>query len=89
MEAFLAMNPAKIDPDMTVDEIMRRWPTTIRVMIRNNMLCIGCPIGVFHTVADACQAHRIDEESFARELLDAMRSDPMATSVSAFAAKAP
>ena len=82
------MNPAKIDPDMTVDEIMRRWPSTIRVMIRNHMLCIGCPIGVFHTVADACQAHCIDEESFARELLDAMRSDPMAMSVSAFAAKA-
>ena len=82
------MNPAKIDPDMTVDEIMRRWPATIREMIRNNMLCIGCAIGVFHTVADACAAHRIDEGTFASELLDAMRSDPVATSVSAFAAEA-
>jgi hybrid cluster-associated redox disulfide protein len=78
--------PETIDPDMTVDEIMRRWPSTIRVVIRNGMLCIGCPIGIFHTVADACEAHRIDEESFSRELLKAMRSDPAANTPSAFEA---
>lgn len=62
-----------LDPDMTVDEIMRRWPATIRVMIRNRMLCVGCPIGSFHTVIDACTAHDIDVEAFAQELLVAMR----------------
>lgn len=76
--------PLQIDPEMTVDEIMRRWPATIKVMIRNRMLCIGCPIGVFHTVADACRAHRIDAESFSQELLEAMRNDPTATEPSAF-----
>ena len=76
--------PESIDPAMTVDEIMRRWPATVRVMIRNRMLCIGCPIGVFHTVADACAAHRIDPESFTRELLEARRSDPLANVPSAF-----
>lgn len=76
--------PAAIDPDMTVDEIMRRWPATIRVMIRHRMLCIGCPIGIFHTVADACDAHRIEPEAFSRELLEAMRNDPVANAPSAF-----
>nr|WP_274627798.1 DUF1858 domain-containing protein [Mesorhizobium shangrilense] len=76
--------PSSIDPDMTVDEIMRRWPATIKVMIRNRMLCIGCPIGIFHTVADACEAHRVDLESFSEELLAAMRSDPVANAPSAF-----
>lgn len=41
------MKPISIDPDMTVDEIMRRWPSTIRVMMRHRMLCLGCPIGIF------------------------------------------
>ena len=76
--------PETIDPEMTVDEIMRRWPATIRVMIRNRMLCIGCPIGVFHTVADACDAHHIDLESFSEEVLRAMRTDPAANAPSAF-----
>lgn len=78
------MKTASIDPRMTVDEIMRRWPATIRVMIRNKMLCIGCPIGIFHTVGDACAAHRLDEEAFSKELLEAMRSDRMSNTASAF-----
>jgi hybrid cluster-associated redox disulfide protein len=76
--------PYVIDPDMSVDEIMRRWPATIRVMIRKRMLCIGCPIGIFHNVADAAAAHAIDEVSLAAELLAAMRSDPSADAPSAY-----
>lgn len=78
------MKPLAIDPTMTVDEIMRRWPATIRVFIRNRMLCIGCPIGIFHTVKDACEAHHLDEDAFSRELLTAMRSDDKASAPSAF-----
>lgn len=76
--------PETIDPDMTVDEIMRRWPATIRVMIRHGMLCIGCPIAIFHTVADACDAHDVDPQAFSAELLAAMRSDHAASIPSAF-----
>lgn len=77
-------DPATIDPDMTIDEIMRRWPTTIRVIISNRLLCVGCPFGVFHTVADVCAAHHIDEGAFSRQLLEAMRTDPVANAPSAF-----
>ncbi|MEQ1943891.1 DUF1858 domain-containing protein [Mesorhizobium sp. VNQ89] len=82
------MQPVTLDPDMPVDEIMRRWPSTIRVMIRYRMLCVGCPIGIFHTVADACAAHRIDEGRFSVELLAAMQGDARANAPSAFAVKA-
>jgi hybrid cluster-associated redox disulfide protein len=41
-------------------------------MIRNGMLCVGCPIGTFHTVAEACLAHAVDEAAFSAELLSAM-----------------
>ena len=67
----MARKPA-VDPDMTVDEIMRRWPMTIRVMIRHHMLCVGCPIGAFHTVVDACREHEISEEDFMLEVEAAM-----------------
>ncbi|UIJ72074.1 DUF1858 domain-containing protein [Aurantimonas sp. HBX-1] len=70
------MRPSAIDPNMPVSEIMRIWPATIGVMIRNGMLCIGCPIGMFHTVADACAAHVVDEARFSAELLAAMRAEP-------------
>jgi hybrid cluster-associated redox disulfide protein len=82
------MRPLTIDPDMTVDEIMRRWPATIRVFIRHKMLCIGCPIGIFHTIQDACEAHRLDEQTFSHEILAAMQDDADARSPSAFEAAA-
>jgi len=68
--------------DMSVDAIMRTWPSTIFVMIRHGMLCIGCPIATFHTVTDACEAHGVDEEMFLGELLSAIRSPGRAISVS-------
>ena len=49
------------DLDGSIDAIMRRWPATIAVVMKNRMLCIGCPVGRFHTVAEACAAHGLDE----------------------------
>ena len=66
------MESHSLDPDMTVDQIMRRWPATIRLFIQRRMLCIGCQIGIFHTVSDACEAHGIDEAYFSRDLLAAV-----------------
>lgn len=48
--------PSVIDLSMIVDQFVRGWPATNRVMIRHRMLCIGCPIGNFHTIADATAA---------------------------------
>lgn len=59
---------AKLDPDMPVDTIMREWPATVEVFIRHRLLCIGCPIGPFHTVGDACLAHGLAEDALVREL---------------------
>ncbi|WP_353828475.1 hypothetical protein [Mesorhizobium sp.] len=41
-------------------------------MIRHRMLCVGCPFGTLHTVADACREHEISEEDFVLELEAAM-----------------
>jgi hybrid cluster-associated redox disulfide protein len=43
--------------DLSVAEIMRRWPATIRVFLDRNMQCVGCPIAPFHTLSDAAEEH--------------------------------
>ncbi|CAN7536435.1 DUF1858 domain-containing protein [Bosea sp. LjRoot9] len=43
-----------------VDEVMRRWPATIRIFLDHKMHCVGCPIACFHTVDDACREHGAD-----------------------------
>ena len=54
--------------DLCVSEIMARWPATIGVFIDYDMHCIGCPIGVFHTLIDAAAEHAIPLLEFEREV---------------------
>jgi len=53
---------------MMMDDIMRRWPATIPVVLRHRLLCVGCSIASFHTVDDAIREHEIDGAQFRSEL---------------------
>ena len=52
------------EPYLLVDDVMTRWPATIRVFLDFKLGCIGCPIASFHSVDDACREHGIDARSF-------------------------
>lgn len=47
-----------------VEDLMRDWPATIRAFLDFKLACVGCPIATFHTVADSCHEHGIDEAAF-------------------------
>lgn len=63
---------ATIDADMTMDAVMRTWPETVRVVLEHGMLCVGCPVGPFHTVTEASHAHHLDEDELLQSLLAAI-----------------
>ena len=65
-----------ISSDMLVDDVMRRWPATIRVFLDRRFLCVGCPIGCFHSVADACREHHADLAGFLAALHSARCKEP-------------
>ncbi|TLP49161.1 DUF1858 domain-containing protein [Cohaesibacter sp. CAU 1516] len=56
------------NPDLTLDEVMKTWPQTVGVFLHHKMLCVGCLVNPFHTIADACAEYDLDEESFRVEL---------------------
>ncbi|WP_246707365.1 DUF1858 domain-containing protein [Mesorhizobium sp. NZP2077] len=67
----------QIDPNMSVDDVMRKWPASIAVLIRHGMHCVGCHIAPFHSIAEACQDHRIDEGEFLKGLESAVARGPV------------
>jgi hybrid cluster-associated redox disulfide protein len=83
------MRTRMLDPDLPIDEIMRRWPATIKVVVSNRMLCVGCPIGPFHTVVEACAAHGLDEHAVTDALLVAISGGGSQRSESADADRSP
>jgi hybrid cluster-associated redox disulfide protein len=65
---------ALLTTELTVDEVMRQWPPTIRVFLDFSMHCVGCPIAPFHSVEEACREHGIDLAEFFQRLQTAARS---------------
>lgn len=43
--------------ELSVADIMGRWPATARLFIDRRMHCVGCPISPYHTLADAAGEH--------------------------------
>lgn len=43
--------------DLSLAELMNRWPRTVRVFLDRRMHCVGCPIAPFHTLVDAAEEH--------------------------------
>ena len=56
------------DLDLSLDEMMTLWPQTIPVFVRHKMLCVGCLVGPFHTLVDACVEYDLDQAALIAEL---------------------
>ncbi len=64
-----------IDPDLPLDELMRRWPSAVRVFIRHEIHCVGCTLSSFHCLRDAAVLHGVDEDMLVREILQGAQYD--------------
>jgi len=62
------------DPDLSLREVLAEWPETAPVFLRHEMLCVGCLIVPFHSIADACREYGLDEALFHAELEQAINS---------------
>ena len=62
------------DPELTLCALFEQWPDTMGVFMRHGMLCVGCCITPFHTVIDACDEYRLNEDAFRAELQEAAAS---------------
>ena len=63
-----SMKKSALTLDMTVDQVMKRWPASVRVFLDFRMGCVGCPIAAFHSVDEASREHQIDGHAFLASL---------------------
>ena len=68
------------DPDLTLEDMFRRWPKTSNVFLNHNMRCVGCPIEAFHKVSDACEAYGLNPDTFKAMLREAAAGSPQGIS---------
>ena len=60
------------DRQSNVQDVLVDWPQTVPVFLKHRMLCVGCYVGPFHTIKDACLEHDIDEQMFLHDLAVAL-----------------
>jgi hybrid cluster-associated redox disulfide protein len=66
-----------VEATQLVDDVMQRWPATIRVFLNHKMRCVGCPIACFHTVDDACREHGVNSVKFLADLRAVIAGETM------------
>lgn len=66
----------KIDRNMTVKEVLDRFPETAKVFQKHNLLIVGKSCGPHEPMAFFTKAHGVDYEEFAKELEAAISEKP-------------
>jgi hybrid cluster-associated redox disulfide protein len=66
MEVYLS-GSEKIN-QMTVAEILDRWPQTIPVFLRYQTSCVGCSMNIFETLEDAMRIYHLQQTDFLKDL---------------------
>ena len=62
------MRYTQLTTDLTIAEVMDRWPETIPIFFRYRMACVGCPIAPFETLAEVAVIYGLDLGCFINEL---------------------
>ena len=62
--------------DMTVEDVLTRWPETADVFGRHNMACVGCPVAPFYTVSEAAEIYKLSSAAFVTELEQVIVTNP-------------
>lgn len=67
------VSPSRIFPEMTVEALMEayfHWVTP--VFIRYRLMCVGCPLCRFHTLAEIAFIYQLDLNNLLKELDEAI-----------------
>lgn len=57
-----------ITKEMTITEIVQRWPETAGTFLKHGMHCLGCAAARFENVEQGAVAHGIDAEALVEDL---------------------
>lgn len=49
-----------LSPDISVKKLLDRYPQLLQLFMDLGLLCIGCPVEAFHTLADVAREYHLD-----------------------------
>ncbi|NLG98768.1 MAG: DUF1858 domain-containing protein [Chloroflexi bacterium] len=62
----------ELDPNMSVSDLIDKFPQVIPVFLRYRMACVGCSMSSFETLDSAAKIYGVAPETFISELRQAI-----------------
>ena len=53
------MDQSPLTADLTIADVLERWPQTVPVFLRYRLACVGCPIAPFEQLADIASNYNL------------------------------
>ena len=63
-----------ISPQLTISDILERWPEVIPIFINHKMACVGCSLSDFMTLEDALEIYHLEKEPFIEQIKQAIQT---------------
>ena len=64
-----------ISKDMSIAEVVQKYPQTVPVFLAHGLMCFGCAIARFENVEQGALAHGIDVDALMKDLNAAAREE--------------
>ncbi|GAB4553165.1 MAG: hypothetical protein OHK0023_21960 [Anaerolineae bacterium] len=53
-----------VQPDQTIESVLKHYPAAANYLLTQNMLCIGCLLAHFHTLREIADIYHLDLQTF-------------------------
>jgi len=64
-----------ITKDMSIGEVVQKYPETVQVFLSHGLMCIGCAVARYENVEQGAMAHGIDVEALMKDLNTAVSAE--------------
>ena len=61
-----------ITGDMSIGEVVQKYPDTINVFFKHGLGCVGCAVARFENIQQGAMAHGIDVDALVNDLNQAV-----------------
>lgn len=64
----MQMDAPLIQPQLTVEDVLKNWPEAFSIFIHRNTNCIGCLLQRFCTLQDVAEIYQISLQDLMKDL---------------------
>jgi len=62
-----------ITPEMTIGDVIGRYPNTVPVFMGHGLACVGCAVARFENIRQGAMAHGINIDALMQDLNQAVQ----------------